>query len=144
MDEFMKTALDEARRGFEEGGVPIGAALVSNGKLIATGRNRRVQDGAPIMHGEINCLYNAGENVFDSTDLTLYSTLMPCYMCAGAILQFGIGKVIVAEGRTANEGRDIMIQHGVEVIDLDISEPREMLAEFIGTNGNRWHSHPPK
>ena len=144
MDEFMRAALEEAKQGFEEGGVPIGAALVSNGKLIATGRNRRVQQDAPIMHGEINCLYNAGETIYDHTDLTLYSTLMPCYMCAGAVLQFGITKVVVAEGRTANEGFEMMVNHGVEVIDLDISEPQEMLAEFIGTKGNRWHSHPPK
>ena len=142
-DEFMRAALEEARLGFEEGGVPIGAALVSNGKLIATGRNRRVQQGAPIMHGEINCLYNAGETIYDYADLTLYSTLMPCYMCAGAVLQFGITKVVVAEGRTANEGLEMMRQHGVEVIDLDISEPRKMLGEFIETKGNRWHSHPP-
>ena len=144
MDEFMRAALDEARHGFKEGGVPIGAALVSNGKLIATGRNRRVQQDAPITHGEINCLYNAGETIYDYTDLTLYSTLMPCYMCAGAVLQFGITKVVVAEARTANEGLEMMVKHGVEVIDLDISEPREMLAEFIDTKGNRWHSHPPK
>lgn len=144
MDKFMKTALHEARLGFEEGGVPIGAALVSNGKLIATGRNRRVQDGAPIMHGEMTCLYNAGERILNSTDLTLYSTLMPCYMCAGAIVQFGINKVVVAEGTTANEGLDMMLQHGVEVTNLNISEPREMLAKFIETDGNQWYSHPPK
>ena len=143
MDEFMRAALEEAKQGFEEGGVPIGAALVSDGKLIATGRNRRVQEGAPIMHGEINCLYNAGETIYDYEDLTLYSTLMPCYMCAGAVLQFGISKVVVAEGRTANEGREMMLRHGVEIIDLDLSEPREMLAQFIARDGNRWHSYPP-
>ncbi len=144
IDQFMRAALDEARRGYEEGGVPIGAALASGNKLIATGRNRRVQDGDPIMHGEINCLYNAREKVYEHSDLTLYTTLMPCYMCAGAVLQFGITKVIVAEGRTANEGLEMMLRHGVEVIDLDISEPRELLTEFIEAPGSKWHSYPPK
>ena len=139
----MRVALDEARQGFEEGGVPIGAALVSNGKLIATGRNRRIQDGAPTMHGEMNCLYNAGSSIYDFDNLTLYTSLMPCYMCAGAVLQFGIMKVVAAEARTANEGLRMMRESGVEVIDLDISESRELLAEFIRNNPDRWHSYPP-
>ena len=144
IDEYMRAALDEARHGFDEGGVPIGASLVSSGKIIATGRNRRVQDGAPTMHAEMNCLYNAGSSLYDFDNLTLYTSLMPCYMCAGAVLQFGIMKVVAAEARTANEGLRMMRQHGVEVIDLDISESRELLAEYIRANPSGWHSYPPE
>ena len=144
MDEFMRAALEEARQGFDEGGVPIGAALVDGDTLIATGRNRRLQDTAPVMHAEINCLYNAGKTIQDFGGMTLYSTLMPCYMCAGAILQFGITKVVAAESKTANEGLEMMVRHGVEVIDLDLDEAKSLLAEFIRTKPHQWHSHPPK
>ena len=144
MDEFMRAALEEARQGFDEGGVPIGAALVDGDTLIATGRNRRLQDTAPVMHAEINCLYNAGKTIQDFGGMTLYSTLMPCYMCAGAVLQFGITKVVVAESKTANEGLEMMVRHGVEVIDLDLDEAKSMLGEFIRTKPHQWHSHPPK
>ena len=144
MDDFMRAALEEARLGAEEGGVPIGAALVDGDTLVATGRNRRLQDTAPVMHAEINCLYNAGKTIQDFGGMTLYSTLMPCYMCAGAILQFGITKVVAAESKTANEGLEMMVAHGVEVIDLDLDEAKSLLGEFIRTKPHQWHSHPPK
>ena len=143
MDDFMRAALEEARQGFDEGGVPIGAALVDGDTLVATGRNRRLQDTAPVMHAEINCLYNAGKTIQDFGGMTLYSTLMPCYMCAGAILQFGITKVVAAESKTANEGLEMMVRHGVEVIDLDLDEAKSLLGEFIRTKPHQWHSHPP-
>ena len=144
MDDFMRAAFKEARLGAEEGGVPIGAALVDGDTLVATGRNRRLQDTAPVMHAEINCLYNAGKTIQDFGGMTLYSTLMPCYMCAGAILQFGITKVVAAESKTANEGLEMMVRHGVAVIDLDLDEAKSLLAEFIRTKPHQWHSHPPK
>ena len=144
MDDFMRAAFKEARLGAEEGGVPIGAALVDGDTLVATGRNRRLQDTAPVMHAEINCLYNAGKTIQDFGGMTLYSTLMPCYMCAGAILQFGITKVVAAESKTANEGLEMMVRHGVEVIDLDLDEAKSLLGEFIRTKPHQWHSHPPK
>ena len=144
MDDFMRAAFEEARLGADEGGVPIGAALVDGDTLIATGRNRRLQDTAPVMHAEINCLYNAGKTIQDFGGMTLYSTLMPCYMCAGAILQFGITKVVTAESKTANEGLEMMVRHGVEVIDLDLDEAKSLLGEFIRTKPHQWHSHPPK
>ena len=96
------------------------------------------------MHAEINCLYNAGKTIQDFGGMTLYSTLMPCYMCAGAILQFGITKVVAAESKTANEGLEMMVRHGVEVIDLDLDEAKSLLGEFIRTKPHQWHSHPPK
>ena len=87
MDQFMRAALEEARTGAEEGGIPIGAALVDRqGRLVATGRNRRIQDRAVVMHAEINCLYKAGKDMEDFRGMTIYSTLIPCNMCAGAIV----------------------------------------------------------
>ena len=141
MDQYMKAALDEARQGAEEGGIPIGAALVDKeGNLVATGRNRRVQDLAVIMHAEINCLYNAGKLADSFRGMTMYSTLMPCHMCAGAALQFGITKVIVGESENFQDnGLDLMLRHGIEVIDLDLDEPKELLAEFIERNPSEWY-----
>ena len=121
VDQFMEAALGEARTGAAEGGIPIGAALVDGqGRLVATGRNRRVQDRAVVMHAEINCLFNAGKTVSDFRGMTVYSTLMPCNMCAGAIVQFGITEVIVGESENLQEGNglELLQRHGVEVVDL--------------------------
>ena len=121
MDQFMRAALEEARAGAEEGGIPIGTALLDGqGRLVATGRNRRVQDQAVVMHAEINCLFNAGKTVSDFRGMTIYSTLMPCHMCAGAVVQFRITKVIVGESENFKEGNglELMQKHGVEVVDL--------------------------
>ena len=142
MDEFMRAAIKEAQDGAEEGGIPIGAALVdTNGMLIATGRNRRMQDSACIMHAEINCLYNAGKTVQDFRGMTMYSTLMPCHMCAGAIVQFGIGKVVAAESENFSEqnGHALMERHGIEVIDLDMKDPKQLMGAFIESNPQHWH-----
>ena len=141
MDQFMEAALGEARTGAAEGGIPIGAALVDEqGRLVATGRNRRVQDRAVVMHAEINCLFNAGKTVSDFRGMTMYSTLMPCNMCAGAIVQFGITKVIVGESENFQEGNglDLMLQGGVEVGDLDLDEAKDILREFIQRNPDEW------
>ena len=143
MDEFMKAALNEARTGAAEGGIPIGAALVdTNNGLVATGRNRRLQDTACVMHAEINCLYNAGKTVQDFRGMTMYSTLMPCNMCAGAVVQFGISKVVVAESKNFHEwnGLDLMLRHGVEVIDLDMDDAKQLLGNFIESNPHHWNS----
>ena len=138
MDEFMAEALQEARRGAQEGGIPIGAVLVRDGKIFARGRNRRVQDSAPIMHAEINCLYNAGKVVESFRGATVYSTLMPCHMCAGAIVQFGIERVVVGESETFDEGRELMESHGVEVTDLDLDEAKHLLRHFIEASPTLW------
>ena len=95
MDIFMKAAIDEAKQGLREGGIPIGSVIVKDGKIIGRGRNRRVQENDPIMHAEIDCLRNAGR-IGKYSDTILYSTLMPCYLCAGAIVQFGIKKSLLA------------------------------------------------
>ena len=138
MDEFMQAAIDEARAGLAEGGIPIGSVLVRDGKILGRGHNKRVQDGDPITHAEIDCLRNAGR-VGRYADTVLYSTLMPCYLCAGAVVQFGIGKVVAGEGRTFPGAREFMESHGVDVIDLDLGKCRDMMARFIEANPELWN-----
>ncbi|NRA10732.1 MAG: nucleoside deaminase [Crocinitomicaceae bacterium] len=138
MDEFMRIAIDEAKKGLSEGGIPIGSALVKNGKLVASGRNKRVQEQNPILHGEMDCMNNAGR-IGSYKDTVIYSTLMPCYMCAGTIVQFKIPKVIVGESKTFSGARDFMESHGVEVIDLNNSECIEMMENFIKEKPQLWN-----
>ena len=138
MDEFMRAAIDDAKKGLAEGGIPIGSSIARDGKLLATGHNKRVQDGDPITHAEIDCLRNAGR-IGHYRGTTLYSTLMPCYLCSGAVVQFGIKKVIVGESRTFPGGPEFMRAHGVEVIDLDLPECYEMMAKFIAENPLLWN-----
>ncbi len=137
MDEFMKAAIEEARKGLREGGIPIGSALVKDGKLVASGHNKRVQENNPILHGEMDCLNNAGR-IGSYKGTTIYSTLMPCYMCAGTIVQFGIKKVIVGESVTFSGAKAFMESHGIEVIDLHNEECIEMMQNFIKANPKLW------
>ncbi len=138
MDEFMQMAINEARNSLAEGGIPIGSVLVKNGELIARGHNKRVQENNPILHGEMDCLNNAGR-VGSYRDTVIYSTLMPCFMCAGTIVQFKIPKVIVGESKTFSGAREFMESHGVEVIDLDLAECIEMMEEFIREKPGLWN-----
>ena len=134
----MQEAIAQARKSLSEGGIPIGSALVKNGKLVASGHNKRVQDEKPILHGEMDCLNNAGR-VGSFRDTVIYSTLMPCYMCAGTIVQFKIPKVIVGESRTFAGARAFMEEHGVEVIDLDLPECIDMMNGFIAEKPTLWN-----
>ena len=138
MDEFMEEAIRQARKSLSEGGIPIVSALVKNGQLVASGHNKRVQQDNPILHGEMDCLNNAGR-VGSFRDTVIYSTLMPCYMCAGTIVQFKIPKVIVGESRTFAGARKFMEQHGVEVVDLDLPECVDMMNGFIAEKPALWH-----
>ncbi|MFT5858182.1 MAG: creatinine deaminase [Flavobacteriaceae bacterium] len=138
MDKFMRIAIDEAKKGLSEGGIPIGSALVKNGKLVASGRNKRVQEQNPILHGEMDCMNNAGR-IGSYKDTVMYSTLMPCYMCAGTIVQFKIPKVIVGESKTFPGAREFMESHGVEVIDLNNTECVEMMESFIKEKPELWN-----
>lgn len=138
MDEFMKAAIDEARKGLAEGGIPIGSVLVKDGKIIGRGHNQRVQKGSPILHAEIDCLENAGR-IESYKDTVLYSTLMPCYLCSGAVVQFEIKKVIVGESATFPGGPEFMRQHGVEVTDLDLDECKKLMTDFIEANPKLWN-----
>ncbi len=134
----MVAAIEEAKAGRAEGGIPIGSVLVQDGKVIARGRNKRVQENNPILHGEMDCLTNAGR-IGNYRDTVIYSTLMPCYMCAGTIVQFRIPKVIVGESRTFPGAADFMRGHGVEVVDLDLPECYEMMEKFIRENAVLWN-----
>lgn len=134
----MEEAIRQARKSLSEGGIPIGSALVKQGKLVASGHNKRVQEDNPILHGEMDCLNNAGR-VGSFRDTVIYSTLMPCYMCAGTIVQFKIPKVIVGESRTFAGARAFMEEHGVEVIDLDLPECVEMMNAFITEKPALWN-----
>jgi creatinine deaminase len=138
IDEFMSAAIAQARKSRAEGGIPIGSALVLDNKLLAVGHNKRVQESDPVTHAEIDCLRQAGRiGGFQRT--VLYSTLMPCYLCAGAVVQFGIKKVVVGESRTFAGASDFMRSQDVEVIDLDLAECVEMMRSFIAENPALWN-----
>jgi len=138
MDKFMQAAIDEAKKGLREKGIPIGSVLVKDGKIVGRGHNKRVQDGDPITHAEIDCLRNAGR-IGNYKDTILYSTLMPCYLCAGAVVQFSIKKVIVGESKTFPGAVKFMQEHGVEVIDLNNEECIQMMRTFIAENPSLWN-----
>jgi cytosine deaminase len=138
MDEFMAAAIAEAKQGLSEGGIPIGSVLIKDGQIIGRGHNQRVQRGDPITHAEIDCLRNAGR-VGNYRETTIYSTLMPCYLCAGAIVQFGIKKVIAGESVTFAGAREFMESHGVEVIDLNLDECQQLMREFIQSHPQLWN-----
>ena len=134
---FLEAALSEAQKGYDEGGLPIGAALVSGGKLIALGHNRRVQDGNPVAHGEMNCLQNAGRRRrYDVT--VLYTTLSPCMMCAGTIVQFGIKRVVVGENANFGGNEAFLRQRGVEVILADDPACESLMRRFIDEKPELW------
>jgi cytosine deaminase len=145
MDQFLRAAIDEAKKGLAEGGLPIGSVLVRNKQIIGRGHNQRVQKGDPMAHAEIDCLTKAGRQKSYS-DTVLYSTLMPCYLCTGAVLQFGIPKVIVGEsvnfpGGEGKWGKSpaFMRANGVEVIDLKDPECIEMMSKFIREHPELWN-----
>ena len=134
----MKAAIAEAKQGLQEGGIPIGSVLVKDGEILSKGHNKRVQDNDPITHAEIDCLRNAGR-IGNYKGTTIYSTLMPCYLCAGAVVQFGIKKVIVGESETFSGAKEFMESHGVEVIDLNLDECKQLMSEFIQNNPQVWN-----
>ncbi|MFA5843078.1 MAG: nucleoside deaminase [Candidatus Gracilibacteria bacterium] len=137
MDKFMAIAIEEAKNGLSQGGIPIGSVLVKNGKVIARGHNQRVQKKNPILHAEIDCLQNAGR-VGSYKGTILYSTLMPCYLCAGAIVQFGIKKVYAGESKTFEGAKEFMESHDVQVFDLDLEECKNLMKNFIKKKPELW------
>ncbi|MBA3920857.1 MAG: nucleoside deaminase [Nostocaceae cyanobacterium] len=138
MDDFMQAAIAEAKLGQQVGGIPIGSVLVKDSKIVGRGHNKRVQDSDPVTHAEIDCLRNAGR-IGSYKGTTLYSTLMPCYLCAGAVVQFGIKKVIAGESKTFPGAKEFMESHGVEVVDLNLTECEQMMTDFIQTNPELWN-----
>lgn len=134
----MGLAIKEARQGLAEGGIPIGSVLVRKGEVVGAGHNRRVQDGNPILHAEIACLQNAGR-IRNYGDCILYSTLMPCFLCGGAAVQFGIRHVVVGESETFPGSRPFMESQGILVEDLDLVECKELMRAFIQSNPALWN-----
>lgn len=137
--QFLKHAIAEARTGWDEGGVPIGAALVHRGELLATGRNRRVQLGSAIRHGETDCLENAGRQparVYRES--VLYTTLSPCYMCAGTAVLYGIPRIVVGENRSFQASEDWLRSHGITVDVVDDDECRELMERMMRERPEVW------
>jgi cytosine deaminase len=140
MDKFLESAIDEAKKGLAEGGIPIGSVLVIDNKIVSRGHNRRVQKGSAILHAEVDCLENAGRlKASDYQRATLYSTLSPCDMCSGAILLYGIPKVVIGENRTFSGPESYLISRGVKVINTDNLECRQLMETFIKENPDLWN-----
>ncbi|HEX8960522.1 MAG TPA: nucleoside deaminase [Geobacteraceae bacterium] len=140
MDTFMRAAVEEARNGFAEGGIPIGSVLVHDGMIIGRGRNRRVQKGSAILHGEMDALENAGRQPASVyRECVLYTTLSPCSMCSGAILLYGIPHVIVGENVTFVGEEELLRSRGVKVEVLQDKTCIAMMTEFIGQKPELWN-----
>lgn len=140
MDEFLQAAIDEAKQGLAEGGIPIGSVLVIDGKIIARGHNKRVQQGSAVLHAEMDCLENAGRlTAADYQKATLYSTLSPCDMCSGAILLYGISKVVVGENVTFQGPEAYVQSRGVDVTVVDNPECKQLMRDFIAAKPQLWN-----
>ena len=140
MDAFMQAALEEARLGLAEGGIPIGSVLVHGGRIVGRGHNRRVQRGSAILHGEMDALENAGRQpagVYRAS--VLYTTLSPCAMCSGAILLYGIPKVVVGENRTFLGEEALLRSRGVEVVVLQDQACMALMRGFIASRPELWN-----
>jgi len=135
---FMRLALAEARQGFDEGGVPVGAVLVEGGHVIARGRNKRVQNGDPVAHGEMDCLRAAGRRP-GYRRVALYTTLAPCMMCSGTIVQFAIPRVVIGENRNFEGNIDFLRSRGVDVVLLDDPDCVALMRRFIDERPELWH-----
>lgn len=136
---MLRVAIEEARVGLSEGGIPIGAALFRrDGTLLGRGHNRRVQEGDPSVHGETDAFRKAGRQR-TYRDTIMVTTLAPCWYCSGLVVQFGIGAVVVGESRTFRGGIDWLRERGVEVVDLDSEECVAMLTAFIDAHPDVWH-----
>lgn len=138
MNEFMEQAIAEAQASLKEGGIPVGAVLVRNGTILGKGHNQRVQRNDPVAHAEIECLRNAGR-IGSYKDTILYTTLMPCHLCAGAIVQFGIEKIVVGESRSFHGAESFLKDHWVSIDDWDIEECYELMQTFIQSHPQLWN-----
>jgi len=140
MDPFLEAAIEEAQKGLNEGGIPIGSVLVIDGQIVGRGHNRRVQKGSAILHAEMDCLENAGRlSAHEYQRATLYSTLSPCDMCSGAILLYGIPKVVIGENQTFRGPEAYVRSRGVEVEVLNNETCRELMKAFIEKNPELWN-----
>ncbi len=140
MDEFLAAAMDEARKGLAAGGIPIGSVLVIDGRIVGRGHNQRLQKDSPVLHAETDCLENAGRlPASDYRRAVLYSTLSPCDMCSGAILLYGIPKVVVGENQTFRGPEDYLRSRDVELDVVENEECRQLLRDFIEANPSLWN-----
>ncbi|GHA55064.1 nucleoside deaminase [Pontibacter akesuensis] len=140
MDQFLQAALDEAKQGYSEGGIPIGSVLVHNGKIIGRGHNKRVQEGSVVLHGEMDALENAGRqpaSVYQ--ECVLYTTLSPCPMCTGTMLLYGIPKVVIGENRTFMGEEELLRSRGVTVEVADNDECYQLMQKFIQEKPALWN-----
>ncbi len=140
MDKFIKEAINEAKSGLKEGGIPIGSVIVMENKIIGRGHNKRIQLGSVVLHGEMDALENAGRlPASDYKKCTLYTTLSPCPMCTGAILLYGIKKVIIGENKTFLGSESLLRENGIEVVVLNNNECIDMMTNFIQNNPELWN-----
>ena len=135
---FMREAFAEALTSYEAGGVPVGAVMVENGAIIGRGHNRRVQDSNPVSHGETDCMKNAGRRP-GYARVTMYTTLSPCMMCAGTILQFGIRRVVIGEAKSFAGNIGFLSERGVEVVLMHDEACIELMSRFIEERPDLWH-----
>ena len=140
MDTFLRAAIDEARQGLAEGGIPIGSVLVIDGRIVGRGHNRRVQQGSAILHAEMDCIENAGRlKAAEYRRSTLYSTLSPCDMCSGTALLYGIPRIVIGENRTFKGPEDYVRSRGVELTIVDDPECVQLMREFIAARAELWN-----
>lgn len=139
LNKFMQEAILEAKKSFKENGIPIGAVLVEDGEIVGRGHNRLIQDGSTILHAEMDCLENAGKlKGTDYKKCILYTTLVPCEMCAGLILLYKIPKVVFGENETFSGPEKYLQEHDVELVNLDLAECKELVAGYIRENREVW------
>lgn len=140
MNKFMQAAIDEARKGLKEGGIPIGSVLVIDNEIVGRGHNKRVQDGSAILHAEMDCFENAGRlKAYDYKKATLYSTLSPCDMCSGTSLLYKIPKIVIGENKTFQGPEEYLRSRGVELEILNDKECIEMMEDFINSKPELWN-----
>ncbi|BAN50339.1 nucleoside deaminase [Metapseudomonas resinovorans] len=140
MDAFMQAAIEEARQGLVEGGIPIGSVIVHKGRIIGRGHNRRVQEGSAIKHGEMDAFENAGrQSASVYREAVLYTTLSPCSMCSGAILLYGIPKVVIGENRTFLGEEELLRSRGVQLEVLQDAECVQLMEDFIKAKPELWN-----
>ena len=140
MNKFFRAAIDEAKKGLEEGGIPIGSVIVYKGEIIGRGHNRRIQNESVVLHGEMDAFENAGRqsaNVYKNC--TLYTTLSPCAMCSGTILLYGIPKIVIGENETFLGEESLLKSRGVLVEVIDNQECKNLMTSFIANNPELWN-----
>jgi len=140
VNRFLNAAIEEARNGLDAGGIPIGAVLVIDNKIVGRGHNQRVQNGSAVLHAEMDCLENAGRlSAADYKRSVLYSTLSPCDMCSGAVLLYKIPRIVIGENRTFQGPEDYLRSRGVKLEIVDDGECVKLMTDFIRDNADLWN-----